>query len=765
MPDSAPSRRVRFGPFELDPISGELVANGRRQSLPEQPLALLKALLARPGELVTREELQRQLWPGDTFVDFERGLNAAVKRLREALHDSADAPKFVETIPRRGYRLIVPVEQTMFPRSHLVTFPRAVEAAAEPSPSHVWTRRVVLAALGLGLVLAAGTLAVNIVRSSSAPATPSSSGIRRHPLTRVTFGTGLDTDPAWSPDEQSIVYSSDRTGVFNLWIQAVAGGDPRQLTHSPEPDTKPTWSPGGRNVIVYRSEREGGGLFAVPAEGGPEQRLTGFGSDPKWSPDGSRVLFEALEPGHAPGFYTVGLDGKAPQPVLEALRDADFALIAWNWHPNGRAVTFLGQKDNAWVLVTAPLSGAGLVQTRLGEECHCPFWSAERGVFAWAPSGHAVYVGCNHDFAIDAWKFAVDSNQVVVSGEPVTNGTGQALPLTVAPRSGRLAFTDRAMHLSVWAFPFDPIVGRITGAGRRVTDPKDYVFISSLSKDGEALVYGAGMPGTDEVQFRITDIKSGETRTMPPPHSRSCPLWAPDRQHVAYVWERNRQGGVHCLAFSHPDGSDAAAITTPEDFESGSAFFQISDWSADGTELLGTTDSGPGHPLAITAWPVAAGPHAEMKARVLAKDSHYDLYQGHLSPDGRWVAFGANPTDEPRSNRIEVIRSDARAAPERDWTAITEAHEWTDKPRWSPDGKTLFFTKREGLYLDLWGQRFDSKSGSPLGRPFRITYFDAPDRQLSLYLQAAEIGVSSHLLTLTMMERSGSIWVADNVDR
>src|SRR6476660_2819813 len=109
MPEPAVSRRLRLGPFELDPRSGELSSNGSRQALPEQPLALLKALLAHPGELVTRDELRRELWPEDTFVDFERGLNAAVKRLRDVLGDSADQPTFIETIPRRGYRLIVPV--------------------------------------------------------------------------------------------------------------------------------------------------------------------------------------------------------------------------------------------------------------------------------------------------------------------------------------------------------------------------------------------------------------------------------------------------------------------------------------------------------------------------------------------------------------------------------------------------------------------------------------------------------------------------------
>jgi DNA-binding winged helix-turn-helix (wHTH) protein len=101
---------TRFGPFEADLQTQELRKQGRRLRLPGQSFQILKRLLERPGELVTREELRAALLPSDTFVDFEHGLNAGVNRLREALGDSADSPRFVETLPRRGYRFIVPVE-------------------------------------------------------------------------------------------------------------------------------------------------------------------------------------------------------------------------------------------------------------------------------------------------------------------------------------------------------------------------------------------------------------------------------------------------------------------------------------------------------------------------------------------------------------------------------------------------------------------------------------------------------------------------------
>jgi TolB-like protein/DNA-binding winged helix-turn-helix (wHTH) protein len=114
---------VRFGAFQLDLRTGELRKAGARINLPEQPLQVLKALLDRPGDLVTREELRQRLWPAETFVDFEHGLNAAVRRLRDALGDSADVPRFVETLPRRGYRFIAPVAE-----------PATLDTPAPPAP-------------------------------------------------------------------------------------------------------------------------------------------------------------------------------------------------------------------------------------------------------------------------------------------------------------------------------------------------------------------------------------------------------------------------------------------------------------------------------------------------------------------------------------------------------------------------------------------------------------------------------------------------------
>src|SRR4030081_3117645 len=108
-PPATSARIVRFGIFEVDLSAAELRKHGLRLKLSEQPFQILTMLLERPGEVITRDELRNRLWQTDTFVDFDHGLNNAVMRLREALGDSSDRPRFIETVPRRGYRFVAPI--------------------------------------------------------------------------------------------------------------------------------------------------------------------------------------------------------------------------------------------------------------------------------------------------------------------------------------------------------------------------------------------------------------------------------------------------------------------------------------------------------------------------------------------------------------------------------------------------------------------------------------------------------------------------------
>src|ERR1700704_4512218 len=166
------ARIVRFGVFEVDLSAAELRKNGLRLKLPEQPFQILTMLLERPGEIITRDDLRNRLWRTDTFVDFDHGLNNAVMRLREVLGDSSDNPRFVETIPRRGYRFLAHVDE-FFPATPaavvdelaadqiVVGTPASLSATAPRLGNSLLLtqRRIAVGILGLLVILVGGVFA------------------------------------------------------------------------------------------------------------------------------------------------------------------------------------------------------------------------------------------------------------------------------------------------------------------------------------------------------------------------------------------------------------------------------------------------------------------------------------------------------------------------------------------------------------------------------------------------------------------------------
>src|SRR5215472_12647379 len=128
----------RFGVFEVDLRAGELRRNGIRVKLQEQPFQVLAELVERPGQVVTRDDLRKRLWPADTYVDFDHSLNAAIRRLRDALGDSAENPVFVETVARRGYRFLVPVSAVPENGGHRASDPVRTQPAVASRPARGW---------------------------------------------------------------------------------------------------------------------------------------------------------------------------------------------------------------------------------------------------------------------------------------------------------------------------------------------------------------------------------------------------------------------------------------------------------------------------------------------------------------------------------------------------------------------------------------------------------------------------------------------------
>ena len=334
-------RLVTFGVFELDLRSGELRKSGARVTLQQQPLQLLSVLLERPGELVTREELRKRLWPDDTFVDFDHGVSAAVKRLRQALGDSAESPRFVETVPRRGYRFIAPVNGI------------AGSAALE---EHVGERvRVrwgwIIVAVTMVAVLALGIAAwlKPVPRVAAGAPTDGAPG----PVLQLTTGSHLNTEPAISPDGEWIAYASDRSGEghLDLWGQRLKGGEPVRLTNDAADDREPSFSSDGSR-IAFRSERDGGGIYVIPAHSGGDAKLLvrGGAHGARFSPDG-RWLAYSTGPGRFGTDKTSGLFSQTylvPASGGESTRLLpDFVSVSWPvWSPDGRRVLVTARRGS-----------------------------------------------------------------------------------------------------------------------------------------------------------------------------------------------------------------------------------------------------------------------------------------------------------------------------------------------------------------------------------------------------------------------------------
>jgi len=201
----ASPRLVQFGIFELDLQTGELRKAGQKLKFSGQPFQVLATLLERPGEVVTREELQKRLWP-DTFVDVDHNLNTAINKIREVLGDATENPRFVETLPRRGYRFIAPVDG-----AGKGAKPTTITSAETAAPRR-W--RVPGRSLLFGALLLLAGAGFLIYRGRHVTPSP-----KQRTLKRTTFDDGLQIGATWSPDGHFIAYSSDRGGKFDIWVQ------------------------------------------------------------------------------------------------------------------------------------------------------------------------------------------------------------------------------------------------------------------------------------------------------------------------------------------------------------------------------------------------------------------------------------------------------------------------------------------------------------------------------------------------------------------
>jgi Tol biopolymer transport system component/DNA-binding winged helix-turn-helix (wHTH) protein len=754
-------RLVRFGVFEVDLRSGELRKAGAKLKISGQPFQVLAILLENRGEIVTREDLLQRLWP-DTFVDGDHNLNTAINKIREVLGDSAENPRFVETLPRRGYRFIAPLEDT-----RPAMPPNPVSTSRVPVVRSGVLRTGVL--IGAVILIAAGSMFLYERHRVSHPAPQRS-------LTRLTFDEGLQIGATWSPDSRFIAYSSNRGGKFDIWVQQVSGGDPVQITKGPGTNWQPEWSPDGK-YIAYRSENDDGGLFIVPALGGAgmERKIASFGFYPRWSPDSSQILFVTTQFGWLNRLYVVNLEGARPREVLKyevlkhLITDPDCTPISAAWHPDGKRISFMVNDDPTPTFWTVPIDGGAAVRTQVPPELLNQIgevssqigkifrvfeneW-AEDFKFSWAPSGRSIYFERTFRGAKNIWRMTVDPQTLrAISIDRVTTGPGLNTELSLSPDGNKIAFTDESAHVRAWLFPFDATRGRITGSGQPVTSTEVQAFEPRLSPDGKRLAFGGVRSGRwDLMESSVPDGREAPI-VADDSYFRDYAVWSPDSRRLAYTRINKSTDKVQIMAWSS-EGRKEEPITAPMDSAP-----KLFDWSRQNDSLLGSNNGA----SEIAAMPAAAAPHAEAAIRSVVSNPAYELYQCRYSPDGRWIVFEAIPRNYDGGAGAAVFVSPAAGGP---WVRITDGKRWDDKPQWSPDGKVIYFVSARSGFFNVWGMRFDPAKGKTVGEPFPVTTLDNPSKMVPNYIPTVSLSLTQDRLVLTVAQVSGSIWVLDHVDR
>ena len=330
-------QRVHFGPFELDVHASELFKHGIKLKLQGHPIHILAMLLERPGELITREEIQQKLWPSEseTFVDFEHGLNTAVRKLRQALGDEADTPQYIETLPRRGYRFVGEIAKETLAQTHKTD---DTQVSAHERAANLWharfSYRALAAILGLVLVLAAGLYVLRFVPRE--PDGPVVTGARQ-----LTHSGALGLITLQSEQYGSIQTDGRRVyftvvGEKSLRYVSVNGGEEAAL---PSPVANPVLlhlSPDGSTLIVREvlgpKGRLEGPLWLVETNGGAARKLGDIeAQDAAFAPDGKTIVLAIDQ-----ALYLTDTQGSKPVK----LADVEGRAFWLRWSPDGERLRF-----------------------------------------------------------------------------------------------------------------------------------------------------------------------------------------------------------------------------------------------------------------------------------------------------------------------------------------------------------------------------------------------------------------------------------------
>ncbi len=604
------SRVVRFGVFEVDLHAGELRKSGLKIKLQGQPFQILAILLERPGELVTREELQRKLWPRDTFVDYERGLNIAIKKLREALGDSAENPRFIETLPRRGYRLLVPVQ----PAGEL----RSSEGVSSEDSElrHVTKRkRPVLWAALVGIV-SLFVVGLGLWYKGSRQDTESPSLPMR--IIPVTSYPGEEGDPAISPDGKQIAFcwNGEKQDNFDIYVKLIGVGAPLRLTTHPSVDEWPTWSPDGRHIAFIRDSGEGRAYYVVPSLGGSERRIgeshskrpAHGGPSVDWSPDGKFLAIHGQRSPEDPdSIFLLSADtGEKRQLTRPPARSIGDSGPAFS--PDGKTLAFTR-------FLTVGVMDLYIVPTAGGQPRRLTFDNTIGYDGTWTSDGREIVFASLRGGSLSLWRISASG------GIPhLLAGVGQySSHPSISSQGDSLAYRHDIPDTDIWRVQLPPSKGQQAAPVRLISSTQLDVT-PQFSPDGQRIALGSNRSGDFEIWVCKADGSHPVQLTSFAGPMTGTPRWSPDSESIVFD---SRPGGEPGIFVVSVNGGSPRRLTTgkPDDL--------VPSWSRDGRWIyFASNRSGE---MQVWKMPVAGG----QPIQVTQKGG----FEAFESPDGNCLYY------------------------------------------------------------------------------------------------------------------------------
>ena len=332
------NERIKFGPFEADLKTRELWKGGMKLKLGGQPFEILTMLVERPGQLVTRDELKKRIWSEDTFVDFSHGLNAAVNKLREALSDSVEEPKYIETLPRRGYRFVGKIEE---PEAALPPIAPAIPAMKKSadwrgSVDDDWQARVPVKRQTLVYIYSGAFLTLILLATVA--------------ITRVWVDWRNPDAPAAAERELKLKRAAEKShstapGIWHLDVSHAEDPGSRTLvTSSPEAIAGPQPSPDGKKLAFMSGRNENMDIWVSNVDGSSAQKITSLGrcGTPRWSPDSRWIAFDSDGRHGGSSIYVISADGGA----VRAIVDDHWNNMVPSWSRDGEWIYFASNRGD-----------------------------------------------------------------------------------------------------------------------------------------------------------------------------------------------------------------------------------------------------------------------------------------------------------------------------------------------------------------------------------------------------------------------------------